>query len=90
MAEHVSTRPAVQTFAQLMERELRENDRKGGWQQMKIDWLLKRLRQEVDELEAALKSNDIANIEAECADVGNFAMMVADNARTKIELYGEL
>ncbi|MET4683719.1 hypothetical protein [Brevundimonas faecalis] len=43
-------RPEVMTFALLMERQLRENDWKGGWSDDAPEALLKRLREETSEL----------------------------------------
>lgn len=52
---HVVTltlRPEVAAFAQAMEAKLRENDHKGrvGWKGEDTNWLLRRLREETDEL----------------------------------------
>lgn len=59
-------------------------DGKGrGWSHCKIEWLIKRARQEMCELEDAFY--DVTNTERkeeimnECADVANFAMMIFDN-----------
>jgi NTP pyrophosphatase (non-canonical NTP hydrolase) len=80
-------RPEVQAFAKLMERQLRANDFKGGWDRDPPLALLRRLRQETDELEQVLTDLDEAGevfdddrveIGCEAADVANFAMMVAD------------
>lgn len=78
-------RPKVLAFAHLMEAKLRENDYKGGWQKDKPSALLKRLREEADELDAAIQPGTRGDIGPwrglvgnEAADVANFAMMVAD------------
>lgn len=47
-------RPEVEAFAQLMERALRENDDKGGWDRCSNGYLQTRLHQEVEELAEAL------------------------------------
>lgn len=70
-------RPEVRAFAAAMEKQLRANDHKGGWQEEKVLWLLGRLREETDELSNALECRDC--VLAEAADVANFAMMIADN-----------
>jgi len=64
-------------------------DNKGrGWHHCDEEWLFERLKQEVTELEEAFNSPDTAklsyieNIVKECADVANFAMMIADNFTT--------
>lgn len=84
-------RPVVAAFAQTMEQKLCDNDHKGGWHDDGEQALLKRLREETDELEAALRrgpgtgvpfgersAKAVANIGREAADVANFAMMLAD------------
>jgi hypothetical protein len=70
-----------------------KNRHKGGWKGVdygpfgdgrghvwteSTEYLLRRLREEVDELEAALAGDDKDLIASEAADVGNFAMMIAD------------
>jgi NTP pyrophosphatase (non-canonical NTP hydrolase) len=89
--ERPDLRPSVAAFAALMERVLRDNDHKGGWQDCEPEWLLMRLRQEVAELDEAMQKGTIArrdesgrtsdwpaDIAREAADVANFAMMIAD------------
>ncbi len=79
-------RPKLVAFARVMERKLRENDHKGGWEDEDIEWLMERLTGEVAELSKALTTpNDGPLSERrrrsavrEAADVANFAMMVAD------------
>lgn len=85
-------RPCVLRFALLMERKLRENDHKGGWDEEHEDYLLKRLREETVELSKAINvfahhaSEGVVprgtkeHVGREAADVANFAMMLADNA----------
>jgi hypothetical protein len=71
------TAPYVLAFARLMERKLDQNRHKGnreGWIQDSPMALLRRLREELDELERSRT----ADAPGEAADVGNFAMMVAD------------
>ncbi len=83
--EAVAWRPEVVALASLMERQLRANDRKGGWRGVPEYELLKRLREETDELSDALTRRAtltgerlIENVGREAADVANFAMMIAD------------
>jgi len=83
-------RVEVRLFAEAMERQLKENDHKGGWDEESITWLLSRVREETDELAGVLyklrKTNPGSAQRAalakdalhEAADVGNFAMMIAD------------
>ncbi|MEG7342529.1 hypothetical protein V6E27_28690 [Bacillus cereus] len=77
-------REEVKWFAEQMESKLQENDHKGGWQDCDLQWLVKRLKEEVNELESALKDFSISfneyseNVIKESADVSNFSMMIAD------------
>jgi hypothetical protein len=50
MAKTLKLRPEVAAFAQLMERELRKNDHKGGWKDDTTHELLERLFEETAEL----------------------------------------
>ncbi|HZG59351.1 MAG TPA: hypothetical protein VEY68_02410 [Anoxybacillus sp.] len=82
----MEVRESVKWFAEQMETKLRENDKKGGWDNCKIYWLIKRMREETNELLNAVDLHrDLGatkeNIIRESADVANFAMMVADIAR---------
>lgn len=63
-----------------MEHKLKLNDHKGGWENKSKERLFALLRQEVDELEAALKDEPDLSIMFEAADVANFAMMIAWNS----------
>jgi NTP pyrophosphatase (non-canonical NTP hydrolase) len=74
-------RSEVVWFAQEMERKLQENDYKSHWSGCSPKWLLNRLRQETSELERAIAKGDAKDIAREAADVGNFAMMIADVCR---------
>lgn len=85
-------RPVVQAFARAMEAELRENDYKGGWEDMGTEYLMERLASETQELAAAVaairwgwaglgpkkEEGAVMRVRSEAADVANFAMMVAD------------
>ena len=91
LPEPEGLREPVRWFAELMEDKLRENDYKGGWDNENIYWLWERLREETSELLAAIDATrdlyaDPINIALEAADIANFAMMIADLARKKIEL----
>lgn len=84
-------RPELATFAQDMERKLQNNDHKGHWGNCDFGYLRRRLRTELRELMLALDSHrtrgDLVSGErviSEAADVANFAMMVADNARRQL------
>lgn len=68
----------VRRFSLLMELKLRKNDYKGGWQDVSAAKLLELLEGEVKELREALAEGDALDIAQECADIANYAMMIAD------------
>lgn len=75
------TIPTVLWFASQMEAKLKKNRHKGdqeGWRDCGVSYLMERLHGEFEELTRALSSTDKEDIIAECADVANFAMMIAD------------
>jgi len=93
MTKNVEIRPAIMRFAQLMERELRENDYKGGWEDMSDEELVFRTKEELMELERAMHTScpycgdkmkhlDNDDVRSEAADVANFLMMIVDNRDT--------
>lgn len=83
MSEQTEVREPVKWFAQQMELQLSANDHKGGWNKCEYDYLINRLEEEIEELRALEGIPDIstAQVIREAADVANFAMMIADNAR---------
>lgn len=90
-------RKEIQWFAQEMEAKLRENDHKGGWQGCRFAHIFPRLREEsgellvkahplnLDTIAETLTAEDACELVRECADIANFAMMIADNIRLKRE-----
>jgi NTP pyrophosphatase (non-canonical NTP hydrolase) len=75
-------RPEVLAFAQAMENVLRQNDYKGGWKdndRKNIVYLMRRLYQEIGEVEVALQDEDNVQTRRELVDVANFCMMLWDN-----------
>lgn len=86
-------RRCVAKFARLMESVLRDNDHKSGWQTMGFEELLSRIIDEVRELDHTPGTTwgrgpnffrvKASEVRKECADIANFAMMIAD-------LYGKL
>ena len=77
--QRIKLKDSVKWFSQHMENVLRDNDYKGGWEDIDVGWLLGRLQEEVCELENELHvSNNEEKIIKECCDVANFAMMIAD------------
>ena len=90
---------AVLKFAQTMQVKLDKNKYKEcstmnphsegrKWNHCGFFWLLDRLREETMELEEALRQEPNRNYDAimkEAADVGNFAMMIHDNAENLLK-----
>ena len=82
-------RESVKWFAEIMEQTLQKHDEargSDGWLNADVDWLFERLQQEASELEEKIIKYDYIKSEAlpiikECADIANFAMMIADNVR---------
>ena len=72
----------VEEFANVMEDVLKENDHKGGWDNMDIEAMLFRLHEEVAELEDEIllwtREIDAAKVRKEAADIANFAMFIYD------------
>jgi len=71
----------VLKFAERMEAKLSMNRHKGdrgGWLAASPEVLLHRLKQELKEMEDAFWKGDAEATANECADVANFAMMIAD------------
>jgi NTP pyrophosphatase (non-canonical NTP hydrolase) len=72
----IDVRPEVARFALLMEEKLRANDHKRHWRFAPLQYLSMRLSQERKELAGAIETR--TDVGEECADVANFAMMIAD------------
>lgn len=86
-SDRITLRPAVRAFAEAMERKLRANDHKPGWENDDPRALLVRLHDEMRELRFELNGRAELGIGGpsvphlvrdEAADVGNIAMMIAD------------
>lgn len=75
-------RKEIKDFADQMEKKLKENDNKGGWEECSKKWLLIGIEVELGELKQALEEGSVGDIVSECADIANFCMMIADNAYT--------
>ncbi|MEW9578589.1 hypothetical protein U9K47_25090 [Bacillus toyonensis] len=82
----IVARGSIRWFAEHMESKLSENDHKGGWEEDTADDLLEKLKAELVELKGELEPDLVpssvpvwsANIIRECADIANYAMMIAD------------
>ncbi len=75
---------AIARFAVVMREKMVKNIRKGHWLDLKFTkaYLLSRMRDEQRELEQALANEPAEAGIRECADVANFAMMLADYLST--------
>lgn len=71
-------RAEVNTFAQLMERELRENDHRGGWGEASPQQLMNMVWGDVQKLDSALERGDLVKAREQAADVANGCMMLLD------------
>ena len=82
-----TARKEVLSFAETMESRLRRHDDSRGdsWKDSGADWLFDRLKEEVAELKLAVAGNYCdETLQArinEAADVANFAMFIAENAK---------
>ncbi len=76
---------AVECFKRQMIRKLGDNAHKKHWLKMSYKYLFKHLKEEVGEMEELLLDDEIPykhkKVMLECADIANFAMMIADKAR---------
>lgn len=73
---------AVRRFARLMLSRLLANIEKGGWQDCRREWLLRRTLEECGEVVEAMGSHEGlrgVRIAQECADAANFLLMIALN-----------
>ncbi len=85
----VDVRPAVQKFAEQMEKVLKDNDHKDGWEDMSPWDIVERIREESDELFLAINAESgypwsdnkewCKALIGEATDMANFCMMLYDN-----------
>lgn len=88
MSREHAERDMVAILATAMAKKLREpqNRAKGGWENERPFDLIEKLQGEFKELAAAVLAADwndptcVAAVVKECADVGAYAGMIADNA----------
>ena len=71
---------SILSFAVIMQKKLEANAGKGGWEDCSFEYLVKRAKEELTEVENAITQNKSCHVvQKECADVANFMMMIADN-----------
>ncbi len=80
----IYAKPISQLNEVMIER-LVANQHKGGWDDCEFEYLMRRLKQETEELDSALKrlyrrqtEKNWLEIKREAADIANFAMMIID------------
>jgi len=70
----------VTVLSEMCLEKLKENRDKVHWNQVGFDWLFARLKDEMAELEEAVRLQKPAiDVWKEAADVANFAAFIADN-----------
>lgn len=80
----------VRWFSEFMESKLRLYEGKKGdsWKEFNIYRLFQRLRKEVEEIKEIMpeceSKEEVRKLIDECADVANFAMMIAHNATNEL------
>lgn len=77
----------LEWFVTEMETKLDSNNYKGTWKNDSINRLFDMLEDEADELFSEITEINVSNenIIKECADVANFAMMIAERAKSGIK-----
>lgn len=69
----------AEAFKLAMLQKLLENEHKKTWENLNREQLMFFIVQELKELAEALEGGTPEEVRRECADVANFAMMIADN-----------
>lgn len=72
---------AVKNFEPVVLSKLLENTYKGTWEDYDMAYLVRRLKEEVKELEEAIKEGGHNNIRRECGDIVAFTIMIDDKIR---------
>ena len=86
--EKMSTnRESVCSFADAMEQKLQENEHKSTWREIDNRVLWGRLCDEIVELRETIENGNATDVMRESADVGNFAMMIFDNAKSELSAF---
>ncbi|MEK4149042.1 hypothetical protein NST02_18425 [Robertmurraya sp. FSL W8-0741] len=81
MEPNPKPRKVVSEFAHDMDKQLKVNDHKGGWNDEEHHFLSAQLAKNMFALNHELKklNKDKHEITIRCANIANFAMMIADN-----------
>ena len=78
-------REEVHDFAEAMEKVLKDNDDKEGWEECSNLYLVQRLVEETSELLKMMDAGELDDMCKEAVDVANFAMMIFDNNKDQME-----
>jgi hypothetical protein len=74
----MNQRKEIEVFAEIMEFKMSVHDDRGVlWKKNDQAFFLKRMKEEIDELEKKMRTGRPLDIQYECADVANFAMMLS-------------
>lgn len=68
----------VGEFSAEMEKQLQANEHKGGWQDCTNEYLAGKLKKNLSKMEGCISHSEFRR---RCANIANFAMMLADNDR---------
>lgn len=84
MTDMIDVSPRVGVFFGEMLRKLSdpENQNKRDWRGYSAKWILTRIEEELAEVREAMERKDGVAVAEECADVANFAFMLADMCKT--------
>lgn len=74
-------RPEVKKFAIAMEKRLRENDFKGGWNEEKPEYFVNKIIKHLRRLNNDVIYIDLHYSKIECINVSNYCMMLYDNLK---------
>lgn len=76
-------RPQVIRMARMMEFQLRRNDHRGGWHNCDRVYFLEKLEINLRDLRLNLAAGAHEQAQRDCADLANFAMMMAETEQIK-------
>lgn len=76
--EMIDVRNEVGLFAEEMEKQLRYNDHKGSWENCARHYLMGEMHKNMHKLSTCVSHSEYRR---RCANIANFAMMLADNDR---------
>lgn len=87
-AECEPYRHDIRRFVEAMSYKMARNAHKGRWEKLDIPKTIELMRGEVNELRQAISNGNSVEILLECADVANFAMIVASIIMEKGDVRG--